>query len=80
MACTEDEDFLMTKKAWGLVCSTIGLLMCVVFRLTMSYIGTLNKINSKLFEYERVSIEDFTVTGRIDPNLYRRVVTPEATA
>ena len=40
----------------------------------MTYIGTLDIINEKLLDYELVSIEDYTIKGRIPRRLYRRVV------
>lgn len=59
---------------WALACSTVGLFMCVIFRLTITYIGTLNLINEKLLDYDLVSIEDYSVKGKINKDFYEHVI------
>lgn len=44
--------------------------MCVIFRLTITYIGTLNLIDEKLLDYDLVSIDDYSIKGRVSKDLY----------
>ena len=59
-----------TKMYWGLACSSIGLFMCLFFRFSMTHMGTMNVIDSKLLDFDLVSVEDYSVTGRISKDFY----------
>ena len=69
-----DESYLKVKMYWGLACSSIGLFICLFFRFTITEIETLNAIDSKLLDYELVSIEDYSVKGRISKDFYNYVL------
>ena len=50
VACTAPEDFLREKAYWALACSTLGFLMCMFFRFTMTYLHRKSQIDSKLLD------------------------------
>lgn len=54
--------------------------MCVMFTMTIKYIGTLNVINEKLLDYELVSIDDYSIKGRVSKELYEQVIRQEQPA
>lgn len=58
------------KQQLGLMCATIGLFMCIYYQFTITKIANTMKIESKLLDYELVSIEDYSVWGRISPEFY----------
>ena len=74
VGCTADEEFLHHKMSHALVCSCIGLLMCMYFRFTITHVQSSIKIDDKLLDYDLVSIEDYSVTGKISRRFYDRVV------
>jgi len=39
----------------------------------MTHIGTMRVIDSKLLDYDLVSVEDYSVTGRISKDFYNKV-------
>ena len=80
MACTADEDYLDTKTAWAFAASCIGLLICIIFAISIEYIQNIMAINAKLLDFDLVSIEDYTVRGKIDKSLYESVVNKEPEA
>jgi hypothetical protein len=59
---------------WGLACSSIGLFICLFFRFTITAIETLNVLDSKLLDFKLVSIEDYSVTGRISRDFYDYII------
>ena len=54
----------------GLVCSTIGLFIVISFRFTITHMTNMQEINIKLLDHELVSIEDYSVKGEIDKDMY----------
>ena len=74
ISCTATEEFLQTKMYWGLACSSLGALMCLFFRFTMTYLSRQTTIDRKLLDYELVTIEKYSVTGKISPELYKEVI------
>ena len=70
VSCTASEEFLQSKLYWALACTCIGALMCLFFRFTMIYLGRINKINAKLLDLEIISIEDYSVRGKISHEFY----------
>ena len=58
---------MIDKRNIGLICSTIGLFMSIFYRLTMSKIRNDMDIEEKILDLELVSIENYSVFGRIDP-------------
>ena len=54
----------------GLVCSTIGLFIVISFRFTITHMTNMQEINNKLLDHELVSIEDYSVKGEIDKDMY----------
>jgi len=57
----------------GLVCSTIGLFLCIFYKLCMRHHFAQNAIQEKRLSFDLVSIEDYSVTGKISKNLYNQV-------
>ena len=74
VSCTASEEFLQTKKYWALACSSLGALMCLFFRFTMTHQARNTTIDRKLLDYKLVTIENYSVTGKISPELYKQVV------
>ena len=70
ISCTATEDFLQRKMYWALACSSLGALMCLFFRFTMTYLSRIITIERKLLDYKLISIENYSVTGKISPELY----------
>ena len=44
--------------------------MCIFFRLTITHLQNRQKIDEKLLDIDLVSIEDYTVRGKITKELY----------
>lgn len=59
---------------YGLGMATVGLFICITWHLTMHRIKHELKYNHKILDYELASIEDYTIKGRIDKSLYRKVL------
>ena len=74
VSCTASEDFLQDKLYWALACSCLGALMCLFFRFTMIYLKRINQINAKLLDLEIISVEDYSVRGKISRELYNQVI------
>ena len=70
VSCEALESDLVLKRNLALVCSCIGLFMCIYFRFTMLHIDSRINLDEKLFDYELISIEDYSVRGRISKALY----------
>lgn len=58
----------------GLLCASIGVCMTIYFFFTMEKIGRLNWIDSKILDYELVSIEDYSVHGDISRSFYEEAL------
>ena len=74
VSCSAPEDFLQRKKYWALVCSSLGALMCLFFRFTMTHVFRKTTIDRKLLDYKLITIENYSVTGKISPELYHKVI------
>ena len=48
--------------------------MCIFFRFSMTYLKNKQKINNKLLDIDLVSIEDYTVRGKLPRELYDAVI------
>ena len=48
--------------------------MCIFFRFSMTYLKNTQKINNKLLDIDLVSIEDYTVRGKLPRELYDTVI------
>ena len=83
VACTalggDRGEYMQKKRYLGLLESVIGLLICVVFKLTIESFKTQLSINEKVLDYELVSIEDYAVTGSIKEEFYRHALTQAQT-
>ena len=58
----------------GLFCAMIGLFMCVFFRFTITHLQNRQKIDDKLLDIDLISIEDYTVRGKITTDLYENAL------
>jgi len=65
---------MWVKRYLGLFIATIGVFMAIYFRFTMTYIQRALSLRVASLEYDRVAIEDYSVTGTIKRNFYDRVV------
>lgn len=65
---------MWTKRYVGLLCSTIGLFMCIIYRINVSQIETELAIDDHLLDHELVSIEDYSIRGKISREFYDLVV------
>ena len=74
MSCEAPEDELGVKRSWGLICSTIGVFMCVAFKFTMTLTKNVVRIDHARLDYDLVSIEDYSVRGRISKKFYHDVL------
>jgi len=62
VACTvADATTLEHINMWGLFVATIGLLICIIYRLTMTQIKYNLKIEDKFMDYTLISIDDYSV-------------------
>ena len=66
MSCVTSSDHLHTKMYLGLVCSTIGLIIVIVFTCYVNHMT--NKINKK--NHNLISIEDYSVKVEIEKEMY----------
>ena len=48
--------------------------MCVYFRLTLIHAKNQQSIGDIELDYELVSIEDYSISGKISPKLYKRTI------
>ena len=55
-------------------CAMIGLFMCVFFRFTITHLQNRQKIDDKLLDIDLISIEDYTVRGKITTDLYENAL------
>ena len=62
------------KIVWGSVCSCIGLMLCLMFSFSIHFIRTLIKQDFQELDSKLVSIEDYTIRGKIDKEFYQRAV------
>jgi|Transcript_10779 hypothetical protein len=67
-------DYMNVKRYVGLLVATIGVFMCVYYTFTMVKLENEHRINSKLLDYELVSIEDYSVRGKVNRGFYEWVV------
>jgi hypothetical protein len=67
---------MWTKRFLGLLISTIGVFMCVYSRVTFYHIYSILTIEEKVLDYDLVSIEDYTITARVNKNFYDAVTNP----
>ena len=48
--------------------------MCVFFRFTITHLQNRQKIDDKLLDIDLISIEDYSVRGKISKDLYEHVM------
>ena len=66
-----DEGSLMWRKRLiGLGLASLGIYMCIFFRFTMTRVQNELKIAAKALDLDLVSIEDYTISGKIDKAFY----------
>ena len=74
VSCKADPDRLPHKKTIALICSCTGLLICLLFTSTVTYVQNSTMIKEQLLDYELVSIEDYSVSCKINQRLYRKAM------
>ena len=65
---------MQTKRFVGLSVATFGVFMCIFFRFTMTRVKNELQIQDKKLDFDLVSIEDYTISGKIDKTFYRKVL------
>ena len=58
------------KRYMGLLVATIGVFMCIYYTFTMRRIENEHKIDSAILDYNLVSIEDYSIRGKISRAFY----------
>ena len=71
VACQMTEEDLAIKNVAGLFMSGFGLFICVTIQFTTTYIRNRDAINEKLYNMNFITVDKFTVQGRISSNMYR---------
>jgi hypothetical protein len=62
------------KRKIGLIVAIIGLFMCIFFRFSMTYLQNELHFEEKRLDMALVSIEDYSITGSIDRDLFQRIL------
>ena len=65
---------MKTKRYLGLLVATIGVFMCIYYTFTMRRIEQEHKINSMLLDYDLVSIEDYSIRGKVKKGFYEQAM------
>ena len=65
---------MQTKRFVGLGVATFGVFMCIFFRFTMTRVKNELQIQDKKLDFDLVSIEDYTISGKIDKTFYCKVL------
>jgi hypothetical protein len=61
---------LVLKNVMGLVVSVIGLLICMLYKNTLTMYQTTNRINDKIFDQQLITLGDYSITGNISGEQY----------
>lgn len=56
---------LELKNVMGLVASVLGLFICLIYRNTIVFEKTQNKINEKLFDTMLVTLGDYSIQAEV---------------
>jgi hypothetical protein len=59
------------KNVIGLVIACLSLSICMYMRLRVSYMHNLDTINNKLIDSMLLTVDDFTVSGKLAPEIYQ---------
>ena len=70
VSCEQDEDMLFLKNVMGLVVSVLGLLICAMYRNSLTLFLNMNKINDKIFDAHLITLGDYSVTGKVSSSMY----------
>ena len=74
VSCTTSEEELHTKVYWATATAILGLIICLFFASSMRVIRHLIELEEKELDQRLVSVEDYTMRGRIDKSFYKKVV------
>ena len=70
VACTQTSEMIEKKNVIGLVIACLSLMICLYMRLRVSYMHNLDTINNKLIDGMLLTVDDFTVSGKLAPEIY----------
>ena len=70
VSCEQDEEMLFLKNVLGLVVSVIGLLICAMYRNSLTLFLNMNKINDKIFDAHLITLGDYSVRGKISSSMF----------
>ena len=65
---------MIHKRQIGLVVAIIGLFMCIYFRFSLTFIQNELFFEEKRLDMDLVSIEDYTITGSVDRDLFQMIL------
>ena len=71
---SERKRYLYEKNDIGVFITILGLTICIVFRLMITRMESELRIDDKILDYELISIDDYTVTGKINQRFFDDVV------
>lgn len=54
----------------GLIVAICGMSICLLFRLSLHYIYTIDQVNDKIYDLNLVTASDYTVDCVIKPVMY----------
>lgn len=54
----------------GLIVAICGMSICLLFRLSLHYIYTIDQVNDKIYDLNLVTASDYTVDCVIKPVVY----------
>ena len=72
VSCTQTEEMLMEKKVWGLAAACLGLAICMIFSISMTYLVRMDAINDKLYDMKLVTVSDYAIMGQIPRAMYEK--------
>jgi hypothetical protein len=71
VGCQSNQDELLRKNRLGLTNACFGVIMCIVYYFSMGFIVKEDLIISKTNETDLISVDQFTVTGKIGKTDYK---------
>jgi hypothetical protein len=63
--CTQDDKAVTRKKQAGLVVAGLGILICLMFLIGLSYLRTESNLDFTIWDFNTVTAGDFTIELKI---------------
>ena len=61
--CTQTNETLNLKMIYGIILSALSFAIVMIYRHTMMYIKSMDKINDKLIDMKMVTLADYSIRG-----------------